>query len=103
MQNKYKIEDLVLLRKYIELLPSEENDIASVIEYKNGNAAFWYEDGGYKLVDSNNKKFFGDDELINVNDIKLSADELFDYLTQLPEAKIDNFYGMRSIINKLDM
>lgn len=96
------------LRNYIEDMKTLENDIASHVLFDDGTAHFWWDEKGfYTLVildrdgyesTPEETKYWGDDELQNVNDIKLSAKELFAELKGLPGADLHNFYGMNNLI-----
>ena len=90
-----------LLREYIKLIAHVDNDMASHVLIKDGYAFFWHQDDGYVLVIENDPTYWGDEELVEFNEIRLTEDELYTKLHSLPDANTTNFYGMRSVINKL--
>lgn len=92
----------------INVLPTttDSDDISSSVTFDEGNANFWYEPAGYyKLViddyDDTGKyeKYWGDDELQNVNGIKLDASQLYFELSKLPGVKLSNPYGPNDAID----
>lgn len=96
--------------KYILDLATLENDVASHIKYNNGEsfAHFWWNDEGYYTLvlhldadasTPDDTKFWGDEELIEYNDIKLTADQLYNQLKKL-NGDLKNFYGLRNLIDK---
>jgi hypothetical protein len=89
------------LRKYIEMISKEDNDIASHVIYKDGYAQFWHQEDGYVLVLDEKGKYWGNEELNEFNDIRFTADELYVKLLSLQDANVSNFYGMRNVIEKL--
>ena len=91
---------------YIQDLKKFDTDGASHVKYgENGFAEFWYdyEAKGYKLVLGSNPeetKFWGDEELSEVNDIKLTATQLYGELKSLPKVNLKNFYGLNDVFNE---
>lgn len=109
------------LKAYLEKFTSDpmkyDENLASFVNYDNGTANFWIhpETGKWTLVimDENTYnpdtyiyegKYYGDEELMdeNCNDIQLTTDQLYSELQKLPGVDLQNFYGMRNLIDELD-
>lgn len=109
------------LKAYLEKFASDpmkyDENLASFVNYDNGTANFWIhpETGKWTLVimDENTYnpdtyiyegKYYGDEELMdeNCNDIQLTTDQLYSELQKLPGVDLQNFYGMRNLIDELD-
>jgi hypothetical protein len=107
-------EPVAGIYNYIMDMKKVFNDIASHVLFDNGTAHFWYDEEGkyYTLVIQQadqydeethvykHPKFWGDEELIDVNDVKLTAKQLYNELKALPDADLKNFYGMNNVFNK---
>lgn len=93
---------------YILDLKKVENDGASHVSYGKGEYAFfWYDEneGCYKLVLNEGStpeetKYWGDEELIEVNDIRLTDSQLYKELLSLPNADLKNWYGLNNVFTK---
>ena len=103
-------------RKYLKLLARPEYDdaMASWVSYRDGTANFWYDPAkdGYVLVIQNEDEYdpetyiynhpiyWGDEELKDVNDEVLTADELVREIQALPGPDFTNYYGLRAIFDE---
>ena len=103
------------IEKYIKYLanPKYDEPMASYVNWSGGTAAFWYDQDvkKYQLVimsdDSFNhdtyvyehSKFWGDEELSEVNDTYLTAGQLYKELAKLPGVNLENYYGMNAVFN----
>ena len=99
-----------MLRTYIDdLREFDDEDVGSFITNGERTGHFWFEDGTYRLVVegdefgdeywNTDERYWGDEELIEYNDIELSADELYSELLKYVPNFDRNFYGKRAIFD----
>lgn len=78
----------LFLKRCIEAIAKYDNlDEAQFMQYDGDKPiAFWWdiEKGHYTLALEGDEKFWTDEDLIEVNDVPLTADELYETITALP-------------------
>ena len=104
---------LASFKAYLQYLkdPKYDEGLASSVNFDDGVANFWINDdyNTYTLViqDDNDYNedtymfehptYWGNEDLTDWNDEKLTADQLLAELQKLPGADFNNYYGMREI------